>query len=357
MAESSAEKTEAPTQRRRKESRQDGSVARSTDLTAAAVILVAVIMLYWAGIRLLAGMKLTVQAMLASQFGSNATQPTDLAAMFASGGRIAVASIAPLLIAIVGTALAVAVMQVGVLFTPRPLIPRFSKLSPARGFKNLIDSRARMRLVMSLLKISLLAGVAVPVVMRDLPGIVTLAQLPVMQALGAACGVVFWLAIKLAALLLVLALIDFAFQRWRSEQDMKMTKQEVKEDLKQMEGDPMTKQRRLRIARQLAMQRIQQDVPKADVVVMNPTHYAVAVCYDSASMRAPKLSAKGADFLAMRIRQIAIVHGVPIVERPEVARAIYRGVEIGQEVPPQFYSAVAEILAYVYRISGKRISA
>jgi flagellar biosynthetic protein FlhB len=144
------------------------------------------------------------------------------------------------------------------------------------------------------------------------------------------------------------------FQSWKREQDLRMSKHEVKEEMKRMEGDPLVKQRRTRVARQLALQRIGQAVPKADVVVTNPTHFAVALKYDNQSMRAPKVVAKGADFMAMRIRQLAVANGVPLVERKELARALYRTVEIGQEIPPEFFNAVAEILAYVYRLSGKR---
>jgi flagellar biosynthetic protein FlhB len=179
-------------------------------------------------------------------------------------------------------------------------------------------------------------------------------ELEVVQAFGAACELVYALAIKLAALLIVLAIIDYAFQRWKHEQDLKMSKQEVKEEMKRMEGDPLVKQRRARVARQLAMQRVAAAVPKADVVVTNPTHFAVALQYDTKSMRAPKVVAKGADFMAMRIRQIAAVHGIPIIERKPLARALYAGVEIGQEIPPEHYAAVAEILAYVYRLAGRK---
>ena len=134
----------------------------------------------------------------------------------------------------------------------------------------------------------------------------------------------------------------------------KKEEEEVKEEMKRMEGDPMIRQRRMRVARQLAMQRIGQTVPQADVIVTNPTHFSIALKYDKSSMGAPKVVAKGADFLAMRIRQIAMANGVPLVERKEIAQGLYRSVEVGQEVPPEFYSAVAEILAYVYRLSGRK---
>ncbi len=149
-------------------------------------------------------------------------------------------------------------------------------------------------------------------------------------------------------------LSDYIYQRWQRSRDLRMSKQEIKEEMRRMEGDPQMKARRARVARQLALQRINQSVPRADVVVTNPTHYAVAMQYDSKTMKSPKVVAKGADFLAMRIRQIAMANGIPLVERKAVAQALYKGVEVGQEVPPEFYNAVAEILAYVYRLSGRK---
>jgi len=160
--------------------------------------------------------------------------------------------------------------------------------------------------------------------------------------------------VRVAAVLLILGLLDFFYQRWQTEQDMKMTKEEVKEELKRHEGDPLVKQRRRKVAQQLMMQRLATDVPKADVVVTNPTHVSVALQYDSDTMHAPKLIAKGADLMALRIRQIASAHRVPVVERPPLARAIFSAVEVGQEIPQEYYAAVAEILAYVYRISGRK---
>jgi flagellar biosynthetic protein FlhB len=147
-------------------------------------------------------------------------------------------------------------------------------------------------------------------------------------------------------------LIDFLYQRWKLNNDLRMTKQQVKEEMKQSEGDPEVKRRRMRMQQQIAMQRISTAVPKADVIVTNPEHISVAIQYDQATMRAPKVVAKGADFLAMRIRQIALQHDIPIVERKPLARALYKEVAINQEIPPAFYKAIAEILAYVYRLAG-----
>jgi flagellar biosynthetic protein FlhB len=165
------------------------------------------------------------------------------------------------------------------------------------------------------------------------------------------------LALRVLAILLTLGVLDFMYQRWKHNRDLRMTKQQIKEEMKQSEGDPEVKRRRVRMQRQIAMQRISSAVPKADVIVTNPEHISIAIQYDSGSMNAPRVVAKGADYLALRIRHIAMQHGIPIVERKPLARALYKEVAVNQEVPPAFYKAVAEILAYVYRVSGKAVSA
>ena len=292
-----AEKTEAPTARRRAEAREQGNIARSTDLTGVA---------------------------------------------------------APLILAITAAGLLTATWQVGVLFTAKPVQPSFSKLSPVKGLKNLVNMQAMVRLGMSVLKVIIIGAVATAVLIEDLPWILHIGELELISAFAASCELVYALGLKLAALLIVLAILDYAFQRWKHEEDLKMSKHEVKEEMKRMEGDPMVKQRRARVARQLATQRIGAAVPQADVIVTNPTHFAVALRYQSGDMRAPKVVAKGADLLAALMRQLAAIHGVPIVERKPLARALYYGVEVGREIPPEHYAAVAEILAYVYRLSERQ---
>jgi flagellar biosynthetic protein FlhB len=233
-------------------------------------------------------------------------------------------------------------------------MPELSKINPLSGMKRLVDARAGVRLIMSLAKVGLILGVASWIIRSDLEQILGLAQLEIRQLFMVCAELVFLLALKLSLLLLVLAIADYAFQRWQRERDLRMSKQEIKEEMKRMDGDPLVKQRRARVARQLALQRVGQAVPQADVIVTNPTHFAIALKYNSDEMRAPKVVAKGADFLAMRIRQLAVANGVPIVERKELARALYASIEPGDEIPAEYYSAVAEILAYVYRLSGRR---
>jgi flagellar biosynthetic protein FlhB len=207
---------------------------------------------------------------------------------------------------------------------------------------------------MSMAKVGLILALAGWCVLGQVPAMLALPEHTPMAVFQVICGMVYSLALKLAALLLILGIADYGIQYWQRERDLRMTKQELKEELKRMDGDPAMRQRRLRVARQLILQRLQHSVPKAHVVVTNPTHFAVALRYDSATMKAPKVVAKGADLMAQRIRQLAALHGVPLVERRDLARALYRSVDVGREVPPQLYHAVAETLAYVYRLSGRR---
>ncbi|MFP4224322.1 MAG: flagellar biosynthesis protein FlhB, partial [Phycisphaeraceae bacterium] len=350
MAENDFDKTEAPTPRRRQEARQEGNIPRSQDLSAAVTLLGGVIVLHMLGMRLLGGMKTTMELSLSGAHASNPTRPDDILALGGFAVRTMATTALPLLLCLMAAALLVAVGQVGFVISAKPVTPNFNKLNPLKGAQNMLGPRGWVRLAMSFLKLLLLAAVAGFVVVTDLEAIIHIGELQIGPAFVAACHLVFALSLKLAAVLLVLAILDYSYQRFQHEKDLRMSKHEVKEEMKRMEGDPMIKQRRARVARQLAQQRMAQAVPGADVVVTNPTHFSVALKYDSAEMRAPRVVAKGADYMALRIRQIAQANGVPLVERKPLARALYAGVDVGQEVPPEHYAAVAEILAYVYRL-------
>jgi flagellar biosynthetic protein FlhB len=354
MAESTGqEKTEAPTARRLREAREEGNVARSTDLTAALMLLAAIILLYMLSTRLFEAMAAVLHRLLGSVDAINPTRSDDLGPLMNYLLGLMGWTILPFLIAIAGVGMLVTAGQTGLMLSGKPLIPKFSKINPLSGVKRLVDARAAIRLVMSLGKVAIIAAVATIMIMSEIDAIAALPTMTIAAATSVAAHMTFMLALKLAALLVILALLDFAFQKYQHTKDMRMTKQEVKQEMKDMDGDPLMKQRRARVARQLAMQRMAQQVPQADVVITNPTHLSIALRYDSDNMRAPKVIAKGADFMAMRIRQIATANGIPLVERKPLARALYSSLEIGEEVPEEHYAAVAEILAYVYRLSGK----
>ena len=210
--------------------------------------------------------------------------------------------------------------------------------------------------LMNLLKMSLVSLAAYSAVANRIGWLMIIAVQPKLTFLPssawAAAIIYFSIALRIGIVLLVLALIDYIYQRYRIEQQLKMSKQEVKEEMRRMDGDPKIKQRRRQIAVQRAMQKLKKQVPTADVVVTNPTHFAIALKYDEKDL-APRVIAKGADFMAFRIRELAAEAGVPIVERPPLARAIFKMVDVGEQIPEQFYAAVAEILAYVYELTGR----
>ncbi len=355
MAENSGqEKTEQATPRKRAKAREDGQVAKSQDLTAAASLAAAMVLLYLFGQHIFVVMLAATRSLLGHEFAANPTRLDDLGAMSGYAGSIALHALAPILLGLALAALLASFGQVGFLLTSKPLVPKFSKLNPLKGAKQLVNLRAGVRFLQSLGKLAVVIGVGYAFIVWQLPAILTMPGLEPAQAMGLAAWLVFKLAIVLSVLLIVLAIADYAYQKWQQSEDLKMTKEEVRREMKDMDGDPLVKQRRARVARQLAMQRVAAAVPKADVIVTNPTHFAVALQYDPATMRAPKVVAKGADFMAMRIRQLAAVHGIPLIERKPLARGLYASVEVGQEVPAEHYAAVAEILAYVYRLSGKK---
>ncbi len=349
MADNAAERTEAATPRRRQEARERGQIARSNDLSAALLLLGGLL-----GLRMFGG--LTMESLLLvmrSSLGESTEARLDVPALVSSAGFMALAAAGPILAGLVVIALVSNMLQVGFLFTTYPLRPRLDKLSPMNGVRRLLSTRTAVQLVMNLLKLALVLTVAYFAVRGRMDRIMLGMAVEGPTQVVLFSTVLYEIGLQLAAALVVVALLDFAWQRFRHERDLRMTKQEVKEEMRRMEGDPIIKHRRRKMQFAAAMQHIRSAVPKADVVVTNPTELAVALSYDAKSMQAPKVVAKGADYLAKKIREIAILHGVPIVERKALAQALYKTVEVGQEVPEQFYKAIAEILAYVYQLSGK----
>ena len=352
MAEDQGDKTEAPTPRRRQEAREQGNVARSQDLTVALILLGMMLMLHSTGPKLVDALKTLVRDMLSPDSLS------DLSASSAGGGMLrAVHSVgvamAPLLLGVVLVAVVGNLAQVGFNFNPARLQPNLGALNPARGLGKIFSGRNPAQLLISLLKMVVLSLVAYSAVHSHLDDIMGVQQLSFGQIFGLGAMLVYSIALRVGAVMLVLSIADYAYQRWRLEQELKMSKQEVKEEMRRMDGDPKIKQRRRQIAIQQFKKRLAKDVPTADVVVTNPTEFAVALKYDAEQMHAPRVIAKGQGLIAQQIRQLAIAAGVPILERKPLARALYKLVEVGQEIPEQFYSAVAEILAYVFELSGK----
>jgi flagellar biosynthesis protein FlhB len=287
------------------------------------------------------------------------TNPAETLDPSAMGGLMlkitweSVAALAPILGLIALVAAAAHMLQFGLLFTTEPLRPKLDRLNPVAGFGRLLSRRNLTKTGMSVLKLAVVTTVAWLYLRHKLAAVAGLPLLDTFTGVALIAKLVIELAIWLLALLLVIGAVDFLYQKWQHTQDLKMTKEEVKDERRNMEGDPMVKGRRMKLMRDMAMQRVAAAVPRADVIVTNPTHYSIAIQYDEKTMRAPRVVAKGVDHMAMRIRHLAMIHKVPIVERPPLARALYSGVEVGQEVSPEFYQAIAELLAYVYRLESK----
>jgi flagellar biosynthesis protein FlhB len=342
-------KTEQPTPRRRQEAREEGRIAQSADLTAALVLLGGLILLKVLG----AGLLDTLLALTRGLGEARDLHPGSLSPALLHTVRAVATAAMPFLLLLIVLAAASALIQSGLLMTWKKLTPSLDKLDPVNGLRRLFALDALTRLGLGLLKMAIVAAVAYVTIRGQIGPLLACGLAPTEGFLHAAAELAYRLALRLGLALLILGLLDYFYHRFQHERSLRMTKQEVRDELKRMEGDPALKHRRRQVQMKLALQRIRRDVPKADVVVTNPTEYAVALKYDETTMAAPRLLAKGADYLAARIRQVAQEHGVPLVQRPPLARALYAGVEVGQEIPAAFYRAVAEVLAYVYQLTGK----
>ena len=352
MADDFGERTEPPTPRRRQEARDKGQVARSQELPAAVVLLAGMIALDTLG----AGLWGTLLSVMRGAL--SATQPLQQGELagFAGSAALAVAkAMSPLLVVLFLAALVTVYWEVGLLLTLTPLTPSLNKLNPLAGLHRICSFRTAVAAAINLWKLAVMVAAAWWTVSGAVQQIRHSLNLDHVELYVMAAGLLIRVGVRLAIALLIIALVDYAYQRYRFERDLRMSKEEIKEELRRMEGDPLMKRRRREVQMKLAYQRIRRDVPKADVVVTNPTHLAIALRYDPDTMGAPKVVAKGADWLAMRIREIAAANGVPVVERRELARLMYDAVEVGQEIPERFYQAVAEILAYVYELTGRNL--
>ncbi len=350
MAEELGERTEAPTGRRLGEARNKGQVAKSTELSGAIEVAVGMATLLVLGGWMSGVMAAVMRRTLGLDSDSSSLTVVDMARTLRWVAIEGVVTAAPFMIIMFVTAAIAHLMQIGWLFTTYPLKPKLDKLNPIAGVKRLFGLRGFVKGGMGTAKLAIAAGIATIVLTASMPKLAMLPNLGVMAGVSVMLGVVVELAAWVIAIFFVLGVLDFWYQKWQHTKDLRMTKHEVKEERRSMEGDPEIRRRRMKIAFEMAMQRIQSDVPKADVIVTNPTHFAVALRYDQEKMRAPVVTAKGADLLAYRIREVAAAHGVPIVERPPLARALYYNVEVGHAIDSEQFEAVAEVLAYVYRL-------
>ncbi len=354
MPDQSGDKTQDATPHRRQKAREEGQIAKSQDLGSALMLVIGLVVLLMLGgsvIDFLAGYT-------RQQLGGEARLVADVDFAVTTWNSTCyglAGCLLPIFGLMVLAAILVNVGQVGFLFVPNKLIPDLNRLNPLEGFKRLFSIASVARLAFGIFKIAIIAGVTFASLYGEYEQILALAALDLQQGGAYLIQILLWTSLKIGMALLLLAILDYAFQRWKHEQDLKMTPQEVREEMKNLEGDPQVKGRRRQVQRQLALNRLSSAVPKADVVVTNPTELAVAIQYDPETMAAPVVVAKGAGLVAQRIRRLALENGIPIIEKKPLAQALYRDVEINQPVPAENYAAVAEVLAYVYQLQGKQI--
>ena len=344
------EKTEVPTEKKRRESREEGQVAFSKELSSAALL---------AGIvlTLVATSPIILDAMrqLMSQIFRDLAQSEELSidSIFTLSGEIfyiILPAFAPFAAVIIFVGIFASVLQVGVMITFKAIAPKFNKISPLTGLKRLFSSQSLADFLKSMAKLIIVGFVGYLTYIDKITELNGLSVSTPESILIYNFTVVAEVAGKIVLALVAIAIFDYFYQRWHHEQQLMMTKQEVKDETKQTEGDPQLKARIRQIQREMSNARMMQEVPKADAVIVNPTHFSVAILYDRDVMSAPEVIAKGADHLALRMRTVARENNVPILERPELARDLYANVEIGDDIPERFYKAIAEILAFVYRL-------
>jgi flagellar biosynthetic protein FlhB len=346
------EKTEDPTPKKLRDAREEGQVAMSPEINSTVLLLLGLLALLIFGPLFYQAFATALRQSLLENIrwdGSVNELSAILLQQFGGPGSVllAFASLAAI------AAFVVVCAQVGLTVTLKPLIPKPDKLNPLTGFKRLFGLRGLVKFLVNLAKLILVLVIAVWY-LRDIIPEQIVFKPDLAERFAAVCWMILLFGIILVAVLLVVAICDMVYQRWQHHKDMMMTKQEIKEEMKQSEGDPLVKGKIRQIQRRMAQQRMMQEVPSADVVITNPTHVAVALRYDQHTMHAPICVAKGYDLVAQRIKRIAAEHGVVQVENIDLARALAKKVEIGAPIPVDFFKQVAEVLTYVYRLKGRK---
>ncbi|AHZ72248.1 MAG: flagellar biosynthesis protein FlhB [Pseudomonas sp.] len=352
-SESGQDKTEDPTEKRKKDSREKGEIARSKELNTLAV------MLAGAGGLLIFGGALAQDMMELMRMNFTLSREVildqrNMGAFLLHSGQIALLAIQPVMITLLLAALIGPISLGGWLFAAGSLAPKFSRMNPGAGLKRMFSAKALVELLKALAKFFIVLFVALAVLSSDIDDLMRIAHEPLDMAIIHSLQVVGWSTLWMACGLIIIAAVDVPVQLWESHKKLLMTKQEVRDEHKDQEGRPEVKQRIRQLQREMSQRRMMAAIPEADVVITNPTHYAVALKYDPDKGSAPVLLAKGSDFLALKIREIAVANNVLLLESPALARSIYYSTELEQEIPGGLYLAVAQVLAYVYQIRQYR---
>ncbi|MCL2253979.1 MAG: flagellar biosynthesis protein FlhB [Lachnospiraceae bacterium] len=351
------EKTEEPTGKKLEDARKEGQVAKSKEVYNAFGLLALFIV-----INVYVGY---MGKSLIEVFSTMYKQIPDLIKMhegylpvltyrglFITMLTRVIILVGPLMLIMFIVAFVCDIVQVKWKVTSKPLKPKFSKLNPLKGFKKILSKNSIVELIKSIAKIGIIAYVSYLYLRDKIDDLFILYDIPLNYAIGMLGELVFELGIRIAVVYLLIALLDFIYQKRKHKKDLMMSKKEVKDEYKNQEGDPLVKSQQRRRMMQASQRRMMQALPEADVVITNPTHYAVAIKYDESEYKAPVVLAKGADFVALKIKEAAKEHNIHIVENKPLARMLYTNVEIGEMVPPELYQAVAEVLAMVYHMKG-----
>lgn len=347
------EKTEKATPKKRQDARKKGQVLKSQDVTAAFLLLITFAFLFIAAPFMFSGLI----DFLNQAFGRNLlidtmTVDTVMEMYFESLKEMAML-VLPIMVVAMVAGIGANYFQFGLLFTTETLKLDLKKMDPIKGIKKIISTRAIINLIKSLLKVAFIGTVTTTIIWMNLENVLSLAFKSPWEILGTVAYLTGIMGLAAALMLILIAILDYFYEKYEYEKQLKMSKQDIKDEYKNSEGDPLIKSKIKQRQREMAMRRMMQEIPSADVVITNPTHYAIALKYDENSMDAPRVIAKGTDFVAQKIKMIAKEHDVIMVENRPLARAMYDQVEIGDAVPEEFFKAVAEILAYVYRIKRK----
>ncbi|NPC92590.1 flagellar biosynthesis protein FlhB [Bacillus sp. WMMC1349] len=346
------EKTEKATPKKRQETRKKGQVAKSADINTAITLLIVFLSFLFIG----PFMRDRLTGLIERFFKESLTMEITVANIPGLFRDLALESgllMAPILLAALVSGVLSNYMQVGFLFAPEAIKADLKKLDPIQGFKRIYSMRAIVELLKSILKIALVGTVTFAVLWMNFDKIMRISHLNPGKVLSSVGWLTFLMGVSAAVALIFLATLDYLYQKFDYEKNIRMSKQDIKDEYKKTEGDPLIKSKIKQKQKEMAMRRMMQEVPKADVIITNPTHYAIALKYDENKMDAPFVLAKGVDLMALKIRQIAKEHNVMTVENRPLARALYDQVEIDQAVPEEFFKAVAEILAYVYKTKQK----
>ena len=358
MAEESfQEKTEQPTPKKIADARKKGTVAQSREIPSAIILLTALGFFFFSGSWMFSSLSEFMGGILRNIGSFRIHDITTASTLSIIILKNVLSIILPFMLAVVAAGIVANIVQIGFLFSPEAFSPKLSKFNPIKGIKKLFSLKSLVELVKSLIKITFVSGIAYLTIKTELKTIPTLMQMDIKDIISFIGTTSFKICLYVSMALIIMAVLDYAYQKYEHIKSLKMTKQEVKDENKQTEGDPKVKARIRSIQIEMSRRRMMESVPEADVVITNPTQLAIALKFDSEKMIAPKIVAKGAGKIAERIREIASENHVPIVENKPLARTIFKIAEIGDYIPAELYQAVAEVLAYVYRFKGMRTGA